>query len=274
VGDGLPHLRSRHEGPGILGSARQLLLILVLAAPLACERGPSTAPAVALTPTPLDLATTGTIDGEVFFDGTPPPPRTIPVGSDPTCAAAHPGGLVIHDVHATDGRLAEVFVYVAQGLEDRVFPVPDTPVVIDQRGCWYVPRVAGVQAGQPIRFRSSDDTLHNVHGEPRESPRWNFGLPRQGSERALTLAGPEIMVPVRCDVHPWMRLDLGVVPHPYFAVTGDDGRFRFPNVPAGRYHLAAWHPKLGRQEQPIEVQPQRTAPATFRFAAPDRQPSP
>lgn len=244
----------------------RFVCVLALAATVACERGPSPAPDVARTPTPLDRATTGTIEGQVRFDGVPPAPRAIAVSSDPTCAAQHPGGLMVSDVRASAGRLADVFVYIAQGLEDRVFAVPAAPVVVDQQGCLYVPRVAGVQAGQPIRFRSSDDTLHNVHGEPRQSPRWNFGLPRRDTERTLTLHGPEVMVPVRCDVHPWMRLDLGVIAHPYFAVTSDDGTFRFTDVPAGTYLVAAWHPKLDRQEKHIAVQPQQTATVSFRFS--------
>jgi plastocyanin len=204
----------------------------------------------------------------VLFTGVPPRARTVTMSSDPTCAAAHPNGLVVDDVSVQDGRLADVFVYVAHGLEDRAFAVPTAPLEIDQRGCWYVPRVAGVRAGQPIVFRSSDDTLHNVHGEPKASPRWNVGLPRRDAERTITLNAPEVMVPVRCDVHPWMRLDLGVVDHPYFAVTGADGRFRFPNVPAGRYTLAAWHPKLARRELAVEVAPGGTATARFTFGPP------
>ncbi len=232
--------------------------MLALAASIACERGPAT-PKVVRSPTPLDPATTGVIEGRVSFEGTAPAARTIPVTSDPACAAAHPDGIVVRDVRGTDGGLADVFVYLARGLEDRVFAVPDDPVVLDQRGCWYVPRVAGVMAGQSIVFRSSDDTLHNVHGEPRANTRWNFGLPRRNSAITLVLEGPEVMVPVRCDVHPWMRLDLGVLPHPYFAVTDEDGRFRLPNVPTGSYTLAAWHPTLGTREQPITVTARETA---------------
>jgi hypothetical protein len=214
---------------------------------------------VARTPTPLDTATTGTIEGRVGFVGTPPPPRTIAVTSDPACAAAHPGGLVVHDVRGTGGGLADAFVAITGGLEGRVFAVPTTPVVIDQRGCWYEPRVAGAQVGQPILFRSSDDTLHNVHGEPRASARWNFGLPRRDAERTITLSAPELMVPVRCDVHPWMRLDLGVLDHPFFAVTGEDGAFRWRGVPPGHYTLTVWHRTLGRVQQTVTLEPNGTA---------------
>jgi hypothetical protein len=188
--------------------------------------------------------------------------------SDPTCAAAHPGGFVVRDVHGADGGLGDVLVYVATGLEDRVFAAPTTPVLIDQRGCWYEPRVAAAQTGQPILFRSGDDTLHNVHGEPRANPRWNFGLARANAERTMTLTEPEIMATVRCDVHPWMRLDLSVLPHPYFAVTGDSGTFRFPNVPVGTYTLAAVHPTLGRREIQVSVAAGAVAATTVRFSSP------
>jgi plastocyanin len=247
--------------------------VLVVATSTSCERAPSS-PSVAPTPTPLDAASTGTLEGHVLFAGAAPPARTIVVTSDPTCAASHPNGLVVRDVDATNGRLAEAFVAITKGLEDRVFAVPAIPVEVDQRGCSYEPRVAGVQAGQPIRFRSSDDTLHNVHGEPRASSRWNFGLPRRGSERTMTLTGPEIMVPVRCDVHPWMRLDVGVLAHPFFAVTGGDGAFRFPGVPRGQYVVTAWHATLGRQEQAVTLEPGQTATLDLRFDGPKAPASP
>jgi hypothetical protein len=242
-------------------------VLVALASVLGCERAPAT-PKVAGTPTLLDPATTGTIEGRVLFDGVPPPPHTIAMDSDPTCAAAHPGGLVVEDVRVVDGGLADAFVHLASGLEDRVFAPPTTPVVIDQRGCWYVPRVAAAQVGQPIVFRSSDDTLHNVHGEPRANPRWNFGLPRQNAERTVVLDAPEIMAVVRCDVHPWMRLDLSVVPHPYFTVTGANGAFRLADVPTGTYTLAAEHPTLGRRATTVTAEAGATATATLRFTSP------
>ncbi len=246
--------------------------LLALALVSACERAPAP-PDASRTATPLDRATTGTIEGEAHFEGVPPAPRRVPVTSDPTCAAAHPDGLVVRDVRAADGRLADVFVAIATGLEGRVFAAPEAPVVVDQRGCLYVPRVAGAQVGQPIIFRSSDETLHNVHGEPRASSRWNFGLARAGAERIMTLSAPEIMVPVRCDVHPWMRLDLGVVDHPYFAITREDGGFRLSDVPAGTYTVVAWHPTLGRQQAEIAVRPREASQLTFRFTAPGGEPS-
>jgi hypothetical protein len=246
---------------------KRLILAVVALVSVGCERTPATVPDVTRTPTPLDHATTGAIVGAVRFSGVPPAPRAVSVTSDPACVARHPDGLTIADVRVADGRLADVFVYVAAGLEDRVFAVPETPVRIDQIGCLFVPRVAGAQAGQPIEFRTQDDTLHNVHGEPQVSPRWNFGLARPGAERTLRLDGPDVMVPVRCDVHPWMRLDLGVVPHPYFTVTGDDGAFRLADVPPGTYTVAAWHPKLGRREQTVLVRPHADAAIRFEFTA-------
>jgi plastocyanin len=190
----------------------------------------------------------------VLFDGQVPAPRPITqIASDPTCVAAHPTGLIITDVREQDGQLADVFVYIAHGLEDRVFAVPEMPVVVDQRDCLYTPRVIGAQVGQPIEFRNSDDTLHNVHGEPTASAPWNFGLGVKGARRTITIDHAEVPVPVRCDVHPWMHAALGVVAHPYYAVTSATGTFSLSDVPAGHYVVAAWHPTLGTRQAEVDV---------------------
>jgi plastocyanin len=248
--------------------ARRVALALLVAATIVlggCEHPPAT-PRPAHTPTPLDATTTGTISGHVRFAGPAPPPRRVEIASDPTCVAAHPEGLALDDVRGDAGMLADAFVYVARGLEDRVFAVPQTPVVVDQRGCLYVPRVVGAQVGQRIEFVNSDDTLHNVHGAPTFSPAWNFGLAFVGARRAIVLERAEVPVVVQCDVHPWMHAALGVVDHPYFAVTGRDGGFALAQVPAGHYVVAAWHPRLGGREQAVDVTPGATSTIELELA--------
>lgn len=239
-------------------------LVVALAA---CDRGGDATPRSRATPTALDPALTGSVAGIVRFTGAKPPPRIVDATNDPTCVREHPAGLAIESIEVSNERLANVFVYIARGLEDRVFAVPQAPVVVDQRGCLYAPRVAGVQVGQPIRFLNSDDTLHNVHGEPEHSKAWNFGLSHQGAARELVITTPEVMVPIRCEVHPWMRAYLGVLPHPYFAVTGSDGSYRFAGVPAGRYVVATWHEQLGTRETTITIEPGATVSADFELGA-------
>jgi len=242
-------------------------MLLLIAA---CQRGPATSPRVARTPTPLDTAATGAIAGHVRLSGVPPGPRDVAqLGSDPTCAAAHPGGLGVGAVRAENGLVADAMVYVARGLEDRVFAVPDAPVDVDQRGCLFAPPVVGVRAGQRLEFVNSDDTLHNVHGAPTASPAWNFGLGVRGARRSIVIEQPEVPVPVRCDVHPWMRADVGVFDHPYFTVTGTDGAFRLAGVPAGHYILGVWHPVLGRSQQEVDVAASATSDVDVRYDAVD-----
>ena len=147
-----------------------------------------------------------------------------------------------------DGKVENAFVYVKDGLGDRAFAVPTEPVVIDQKGCLYVPHVAGAQVGQPVEFTNSDALLHNVHGSPKDSSGWNVALPRQGAERTIEVDHPEVMISVRCDLHPWMQGWLGVVDHPYFGVSGA-GR---PGDAAGRpgrdYVVGVWHERFGTRE--------------------------
>ncbi len=260
-------LRRARRVPDTAAQSRALasLLVAVVIAG-ACERTFGTAPGANRTPTPLDAATTGAITGHLRFRGTKPPPRHVQVTSDATCVAAHPDGLDVEDVRGDDGMLADAFVWITRGLGDRVFAVPETPVVVDQRGCVFEPRVVGAQAGQRIEFVNSDDTLHNVHGTPATSAAWNFGLGVRGARRAITIPHPEVPVGVQCDVHPWMRAALGIVEHPYFAVTGLDGAFTLARVPAGQYTLAAWHPRLGKRQQEIEVVTSTTTKIELTFA--------
>ncbi len=238
---------------------------IVLAVVLAACGGE--APPPARTPTPLDHATTGVITGVVGFQGAAPPMTEIRFGSFAECAQAHTGPVNSGDAVVTDGKVENAFVYLKDGLGDSVFAVPSTPVEIDQAGCLYAPRVAGAQVDQTIKFVNGDPLLHNVHGTPKDSAGWNVSLARKGAEREIRIDKPEVMVSVRCDLHPWMQGWLGVLDHPYFVVTSKDGAFTLKDVPPGDYTLAVWHERFGTAETRVSVPPRGTATATFALTA-------
>ncbi|HXG62578.1 MAG TPA: hypothetical protein VNO22_14510 [Planctomycetota bacterium] len=182
---------------------------------------------------------TASIRGVVRVTGTPARGKARP--SD-DCAALHAGPILLDDIVAdAQGRLQWAFVYVRKGLEGRRYPPPAAPVVIDQRGCRYEPHVVGLVAGQRLKVTNSDDLLHNVHGLPFANREWNWGQPRKGTENEITLQVPEVMIRMKCDIHPWMSAWIGVLEHPFFAVTGPDGSFAIEGLPDGRYVLEVWH---------------------------------
>jgi plastocyanin len=244
-----------------------LALVSLLLALVACGGSDAPPPAPVRQPTPLDLATTGTISGQVRFEGTPPPMKEIRFGSFAECSTQHPGAVYADDALVHDGKVQNAFVYIADGLGNRVFAIPDTTVEIDQRGCLYVPHVAGAQVGQLITFANGDPAIHNVHGTSAGAPGWNFVLARKGAERQLRLMQPDVAVGIRCDLHPWMQAWIGVVDHPYFAVTGPDGTFRLVNVPPGTYTVTAWHEKFGTRSQQVTLAEHGEATADLAFSA-------
>ncbi len=231
--------------------ARLALALCLLAA---CGRDESacTAPR---TVTPLDPSTAGTTAM-----------KPVALGGDPQCAIQHQGPVLAGDALVHDGKVENAFVYVKDGLGARTFAVPETPVTINQVGCLYEPHVAGAQTCQPIEFVNDDPTLHNVHGTPGGSQPWNFSMALQGSKRRIRVENPEVTIPVTCDVHPWMRAYLGVLPHPFFAVTGADGRFTLRGVPAGEYVLAAWHERFGTREARVTLSAGETKDVAFAYA--------
>jgi plastocyanin len=207
----------------------------------------------------------GAVTGRIKYEGKAPPPRPVRMGSDPMCAKVGAGVTSELLLVGAGGGLQNVFVYVKDGLGNRTFPAPKTPVNLDQRGCRYIPHVFGVQAGQPVRIANSDPTLHNVHALPKINPEINFAQMKATPAVTKTFAKPEVGIPVRCDVHGWMNAYVGVVNHPFFAVSKPDGSFEIKGLPAGTYTLEAWHERLGTQTQKITVDAKGTGTAAFSF---------
>lgn len=225
---------------------------------------PSTANAPA--PAPVDPATAGTLTGTIDLKGTPPARVKIDMSMDPACAFA--GDNLTEQYIATGGHLANVFVYIKSGLPASSAPAGTAPVRIDQKGCRFIPHVAGVQQGGPVEFTNSDPTMHNVHTMATVVGNTNVDVSQgpNGEPQTRRFNAPETMLPIRCNNHPWMQAFLNVAPNPYFAVTGPDGSFTIPNLPPGTYTLAAVHEKLGEQDTQITIAPHATVRTSLTFS--------
>ena len=180
----------------------------------------ATSPKAAPDAQRVDASTAGTISGRVMLQGNVPDNPVIKMSSDPACSS---GGDVKSETYVVDkGGVNNVFVYIKDGLGNKyIFDTPTEPVKIDQKGCHYAPHVVGVRAGQPLEISNSDATLHNVHGMPKDNKEFNQGQPIQGVKNTVVFNTPEVLIPFKCDVHSWMNSFVGVVDHPYFAVTGE-----------------------------------------------------
>jgi hypothetical protein len=215
----------------------------------ACGGGGSQAPAPTAAPASAPVAKAGgsgtgngSISGKIAFEGTAPAPQKVKVSGDAKCAAMHKDGIEKVAVKVKDGGVADVLVYVKSGISGS-YPVPTDAALLDQQGCNYTPLVLAVQANQPITIRNSDETLHNIHGQPADNAEFNIAQPVKKDD-PLKLDKPELKIKVGCDVHPWMRSTIHVLAHPFFAVTKEGGTYEIKGLPAGEYEVEALHPTL------------------------------
>lgn len=210
--------------------------------------------------------TAGTVTGTVTYDDKVPNLRPLDMNADPACASKHDSPVKPELLVLGPGNgLANVFVKVKNA------PAGDPPegrVVIDQRGCVYYPHVTAVGVGEELLFKNSDGILHNVHGLPEVNREFNIGMPASLTEKGQVLNKPEPVFRVKCDVHPWMNAYVAVMDHPFYDVTGTDGKFSIQNVPAGSYEIEAWHEKLGTQNGSVTVDASGNATVDFSFKVP------
>jgi len=209
---------------------------------------------------------TGSIAGVVNFLGTPPANVAIDMSEEVECAAKYTDGPVDPVVVVTDGKLANVFIRVTSGVPAGPYPMPSENAKIDQNGCLYTPRVIGIMVGQDLEITNSDPLLHNIKSSPTENRPFNISQPREMST-TRSFRTPEVMVSFQCDVHGWMKAYVGVVEHPYFAVSDDDGSFTISGLPDGTYTIEAWHETLGTRTAEVTVSGGAVASAEFSFGS-------
>jgi uncharacterized membrane protein/plastocyanin len=280
VGSSIRHLQNvkKELSPAILIGA---LFVLLTVTHSALTSSPSSSGNVAIGPNKKLEATepsnkggpekvanesvVGNVKGVVSLEGTPPPPKALNVG---TCTSDVQGPVYSDAILVEGGKLKNVFVWIKSGLDSYKGPAaPAEPVVIDQKGCMYKPHVVGARVGQKVVFLNSDPVLHNVRSVAENNATFNDMMPTKDMRLEKVFDKPEVPVRAKCDVHPWMSAFIGVVPHPFFAVSAANGEFSLVNVPEGEYELEAWHEAFGRQVQKLHVKPRDTVQVSFTFRA-------
>jgi plastocyanin len=214
----------------------------------------------------VDPATAGGVRGKITFAGKAPAAKRISMDSEEDCQKLHKQP--VFDVALAvgpDKGVGNVFVYVKSGLEGKTFPPASEAVVLEQKGCQFVPRVLALRTGQNLAVRNSDPVSHNVHPMPKNNRDWNQQQPPQSADLKRKFGFPEVMIPVKCNVHAWMKSYIAVLDHPYFAITGEKGEFAVSNLPPGEYTVAAWHELFGETEQRVSIAKGATANLTFEF---------
>lgn len=217
---------------------------------------------------------TGTISGVISYNGTPPAPKKIDTTADPVCGQKNPN-LVTDDTMVKDGKLANTFIYIKEGtveggkkIGDYSWATPTEAVRLDQNGCHYAPHVLGIQVNQKLSITNSDATQHNIHPTPKLNAEWNQTQANGAPPIEKTFGRAEVLIPVKCNQHPWMKAYVGVMKHPLYAVSKEDGTFTIANVPPGKYTVVAWREGQTPEEQPMEVTVTANGTAKADFAFP------
>jgi hypothetical protein len=246
---------------------RLLPAVVLLALAAGCSGGAPESSGPPAGAKRVDASKAGNIAGRVVVEGAVPENPPIKMTADPYCARVHPNGASFENFVVDNGGLENVFVYVKDGLSNYYFDVPSEAVKLDQVGCRYVPHVTGVRVKQPFEITNSDDTVHTVHALSQVNPQFNLAQAMNKITHTRTFNAREVMIPFKCEVHNWMHAYVGVLDHPYFAVTRDGGKFELKGVPAGTYTVEAWHEKLGTQTQSVTFGENESKEVTFTFKA-------
>jgi plastocyanin len=225
---------------------------------------------IAVSAWPGVAVAASTVNGTVTFDGKAPTLKPLAMDADPACAKMHSKPVPSEMLLLGGGNtMGNILVWVSKGLPSgKTYPAPKTPVVLDQKGCQYIPHVMGIMVGQAYRILNSDGILHNVHALPKINKSFNRPMPATVKEATATFDKPEAVFQIKCDVHPWMSAYVGAFEHPFFSVTGADGKFSISGLDPGTYEITAWHERLGTQTASVTVAANETKAQNFKFSTP------
>jgi len=217
---------------------------------------------------PVDAATAGSVTGTVELNGMPPKMKNINMSAEAACAKQHTTPPTSQEVVAgKGGSLENVVVYLKGDFTKYKFAAPSGPSTITQKGCMYDPHVVAVETDQSLQVVNADPVTHNIHPLPKDNREWNESQPPGAAPIDRMFTHEEIAIPVKCNIHPWMKSYIAVFDNPYFAVTGPDGSFDLKNVPPGSYTLVAWHELYGTSEQPVTISPKESKTMKVVFQA-------
>jgi hypothetical protein len=247
-----------------------VILLSVFEASCGKNQGTSETSPAATTPNskPVDAATAGSISGTVQLEGTAPKMKIINMAAEPACAKQHSTPAMTQEVlTGKDGALENVVVYLKGDFSQFKFDTPQIPVTITQKGCMYDPHVLALETDQSLQVVNADPVTHNIHPVPKDNREWNESQPPGAAPIDRNFAHEEIAIPVKCNIHPWMKAYIAVFGDPYFEVTGKDGSFDLKNVPPGTYTLVAWHELYGTREQSVTIGPKESKAVHISFNA-------
>jgi hypothetical protein len=209
--------------------------------------------------------TEGTITGTVAYSGKLPKRALIDSSADPTCGKLVPG-LFKEDTIVTNGKLANVFVYLkGEKLATYSFEPATSLATLSHKNCRYQPHTLAIRVGQWLAIANQDPTTHNTHAVPRLNPEWNQTRAAGSEPLIVSFKREELFVPLKDNLHPWEKAYIGVFSHPFFAVSDEQGGFRITGVPPGRYLLVAWHELFGEQTTEITIAPGQSSQIDFSF---------
>jgi hypothetical protein len=210
--------------------------------------------------------TKGIVSGEVILTGTPPKSQVIDMSKEPECVKLNPKQRMTEDTVTGPGNaLKNVVVFISGGAPGTSAPQAG-PVTMNQQNCHYATRVLAFQVEQDVKITNSDPLTHNIHPMPVTNREWNKVQLKGSPPLVSSFSKPEF-IPVKCNLHSWMRAYFAVMPTSYFAVTEEDGQFALPELPPGKYTVTAWHETYGTRNQEVTVLAGQRSTVDFTYNA-------